>query len=154
MGQGGVEVQHHTLWTSTLDVRELPPLCSSCFVTKESAPVPKEQKAGWVSRVSLDALKKINALLLPEINPQFLGHPTHSLVITLTELSWLQYSKCITKNSSFLIIHQQMYNFLYLYSYFVLKTMKTPTSFNPWGIVIRESVHHVHVCICWWIITN
>ena len=26
-----------------------------------------------------------------------------------------------------------MYNFLYLYSYFVLKTMKTPTSFKSLG---------------------
>jgi hypothetical protein len=30
--------------------------------------------------------------------------------------------------------------FLYLYIYFILKTMKTPAHFVPWEIIIRESV--------------
>jgi hypothetical protein len=40
-----------------------------------------------------------NVLLLPEIEPQFLGHPACSLVIILTELSQLLYTMIFCKQN-------------------------------------------------------
>ena len=40
-----------------------------------------------------------------------------------------------------------MHNFLYFHSYFILKTMKTLTCFDPWGIIIRESVLQLQLVV-------
>jgi len=36
-----------------------------------------------------------------------------------------------------------MYNFSYLHAYFLLTVMKTPTCFDPQGIIDREYVHQM-----------
>ena len=45
-------------------------------------------------------------------------------------------------HDQFIIIHQSMHNLVFTQSY-CIKTLKTTTRIDPWGIIIKESVHQM-----------
>jgi hypothetical protein len=46
-------------------------------------------------------------------------------------------------NEYFIMIYQQI-NFVFTWLYYS-KTLKVPTCFDPWGIIIRESVNQLTI---------